>query len=349
MWVVGAVATLLQNRRSPTATLAWIFAFVALPVVSGLYYMVFGPRRLHRRRRRYGIARSLASRVSEHLRTTSCQTRPRLSPGRLGARRGGPAPGAGRAHLRLVGAPAAQRRPDAAGARGGDRRRAPPRAPRVLHLGAGPRRHALPRPARRGARRAASRCACCATAVGSSNLSEAFWRPLTDAGGEVRMFNPVRLSLASINFANFRTHRKIAILRRPRGLPRRHQPARARERQALGRAGVARRARAHRRRAGEEAAAALPRELDLLGRQLPPAREVRGALLPFGAGFVGERAGADPVLGARRRDAPRCTPSTSPRSRPRARASGSRRRTSFPTSRSNPCCASPSCAAWTCR
>src|SRR5947207_3179874 len=57
LWVLVACATLLLDRRSPTATLAWIFAFIAIPIVSGLYYMVFGPRRLQRRRRRYGIVR----------------------------------------------------------------------------------------------------------------------------------------------------------------------------------------------------------------------------------------------------------------------------------------------------
>jgi cardiolipin synthase len=63
-WVVLACITLLLDRRSPTATLAWIFAFFALPVVSGLYYMVFGPRRLQRRRRRYSAARgTIASRL----------------------------------------------------------------------------------------------------------------------------------------------------------------------------------------------------------------------------------------------------------------------------------------------
>ena len=48
VWVILACGTLLMNRRSPTATLAWIFAFVALPVVSGLYYLCFGPRRMQR-------------------------------------------------------------------------------------------------------------------------------------------------------------------------------------------------------------------------------------------------------------------------------------------------------------
>ena len=57
VWVLGACGTLLMERRSPTATLAWIFAFIAIPVVSGFYYILFGPRRMQRRRKRYGLAR----------------------------------------------------------------------------------------------------------------------------------------------------------------------------------------------------------------------------------------------------------------------------------------------------
>src|SRR3569832_2589205 len=79
VWVALACGSLLLSRRSPTATLAWIFAFVALPVVSGLYYMVFGPRRLQRRKRRYGVARAMAASVSEHLRSTACERKPHLT------------------------------------------------------------------------------------------------------------------------------------------------------------------------------------------------------------------------------------------------------------------------------
>ena len=50
VWVFVACASLMMSRRAPASTLAWMFAFIALPVVSGLYYLVFGPRRLHRRR-----------------------------------------------------------------------------------------------------------------------------------------------------------------------------------------------------------------------------------------------------------------------------------------------------------
>ena len=210
-WVVLAVVTLLLSRRSPTATLAWIFAFVALPVVSGLYYMVFGPRRLRRRLRRYGVARSLAGQVSNHLRNSCAQRRPALSEDasalaavgrRLG--QGDPTFAAavrlfdnGDDKLESLAAAIAGARhhvhmeyyiwePDAVGTRFRD---------------------LLVEAARRGVE-----VRVVYDAVGSPALKRSFWKPLVDAGGEVLRFNPVTLSLASLHFANFRTHRKIAVL-----------------------------------------------------------------------------------------------------------------------------------------
>ena len=49
-------------------------------------------------------------------------------------------------------------------------------------------------------------------AVGSRAANEAFWKPLVDAGGAVLRFNPLKLSPGSLNFANFRTHRKIVVI-----------------------------------------------------------------------------------------------------------------------------------------
>jgi cardiolipin synthase len=48
--------------------------------------------------------------------------------------------------------------------------------------------------------------------VGSPHVGKSFWKPLASAGGQVRAFNRVHLAFASINFANFRTHRKIAVM-----------------------------------------------------------------------------------------------------------------------------------------
>jgi cardiolipin synthase len=210
-WVIAAVTTLLLNRRSPTATLAWIFAFVALPGISGLYYLVFGPRRLHRRRRRYGVARSLAATVSEHLRNSCGKRRPELSRDASG--------------LAAVGKRLGQGDPTFASAvrlfdSGDEKLEALAAAIRDarhhVHLEyyiwepdtVGTEfRDLLADASKRGVE-----VRVLYDAVGSPALKHAFWRPLRDAGGEVLVFNPVKLSVASLNFANFRTHRKIAVI-----------------------------------------------------------------------------------------------------------------------------------------
>src|SRR4051794_4962324 len=43
-------------------------------------------------------------------------------------------------------------------------------------------------------------------ALGSVGLSGAFWQPLRDAGGEVRVFNPL-----SVNRLGIRDHRKLLV------------------------------------------------------------------------------------------------------------------------------------------
>ncbi len=211
VWVMLACVSLLLNRRSPTATLAWIFAFVALPVVSGLYYMVFGPRRLQRRKRRYGLARAVAASVSEHLRSTACDTRPGLSQDAAG--------------LAAVGRRLGQGHPTFADAvtlldNGDEKMRSLEEAIR------GARHHVhleyyiwepdfigtffrdlLVEAAGRGVE-----VRVLYDSVGSPHMGKAFWKPLVAAAGEVRVFNPLRFSVRSFHFANFRTHRKIAIV-----------------------------------------------------------------------------------------------------------------------------------------
>ena len=211
VWVLLACASLLMERRSPTATLAWIFAFVALPVVSGLYYMVFGPRRLQRKRRRYGVARAVAASVSQHLHQTSCERRPMLSQDAAG--------------LAAVGRRLGQGDPTFASAvillDDGDQKmqaleKACNEATHHIHLEyyiwerdrVGEQfRDCLAAAAARGVE-----VRVLYDGVGSPNLESAFWKPLLDAGGEVREFNPLRFSIASLHFANFRTHRKIAVI-----------------------------------------------------------------------------------------------------------------------------------------
>jgi cardiolipin synthase len=208
LWVMVACATLLMERRSPTATLAWMFAFIAIPVFSGLYYMVFGPRRLHRRRKRYDIARgSLAHRRALEDGPAGCALSPDAEDlaavaGRLGQ---GEPTFASEVKLlddgdqcmqaleeKIVGAKHHIHmeyyiwEPDQVGTRFRD----------IL--------------AEAAARRVEVRILF--DAVGSPRLNRRFWAPVIAAGGQVRAFNRVRFSIASLNFANFRTHRKIAII-----------------------------------------------------------------------------------------------------------------------------------------
>ena len=207
LWVLVACGTLLMERRSPTATLAWIFAFIAIPVLSGFYYILFGPRRLQRRRRRYGIAR--------------------------GSLRGSLTRGEGPSKLELprdaVGLAAVGRRleqgePTFASAvkllDDGDQcmkalEAAIVAAKHHVHM-----EYYIWEPDNVGTH---FRDICAAAALrgvevrvlyddlGSPNVSSSFWAPLREAGGEVLEFNPVRFRLWRWHLGNFRTHRKIAV------------------------------------------------------------------------------------------------------------------------------------------
>lgn len=209
VWVLGACGTLLMDRRSPTATLAWIFAFIAIPVLSGFYYILFGPRRMQRRRRRYGIARTSlrASRIDDE----DGPPRPALPRDAEG--------------LAAVGRRLEQGEPTFASAvkllDGGDQV-----IKALEECIAASRHHAhleyyiwepdhvgthirdiLADAARRGVE-----VRVLYDDLGSPHVSDSFWAPLRQAGAEVRPFNPVRFRLWRWHLGNFRTHRKIAII-----------------------------------------------------------------------------------------------------------------------------------------
>jgi cardiolipin synthase A/B len=206
LWVIVACGTLLMDRRSPTATLAWIFAFIAIPVLSGIYYLMFGPRRLVRRRRRYGLARGSISKKLGH--GPEGPPRPTLAPDAEG--------------LAQVGRRLDQGDPTFAAAvhllDDGDQKmkaleEAIVAARHHVHLEyyiwepdrVGTRfRDLLAEAAKRGVE-----VRVLYDAMGSPHLKPAFWKPVREAGGEVMVFNPV--NFLRITFGNFRTHRKIAI------------------------------------------------------------------------------------------------------------------------------------------
>ena len=208
LWVVGACGTLLMERRSPTATLAWIFAFIAIPVVSGVYYVMFGPRRLKRRRRRFDRARGSLRGSLTHEAGESPPDLPRDASGLAAVARRldqGEPTFASAAKLLDDGDECLQAleerilecthhvhmeyyiwEPDQVG----------------THF-----RDLLAAAALRGVE---VRVLC--DDLGSPNVNNSFWAPLRDAGGEVLVFNPVRFRLTRWHLGNFRTHRKIAII-----------------------------------------------------------------------------------------------------------------------------------------
>ncbi|MDX2018769.1 MAG: phospholipase D-like domain-containing protein [Deltaproteobacteria bacterium] len=57
VWVIGISVYVVLERRSPTATLAWIVLLGALPLLGAPIYLFVGPRRLERKKFRLGLAR----------------------------------------------------------------------------------------------------------------------------------------------------------------------------------------------------------------------------------------------------------------------------------------------------
>jgi cardiolipin synthase len=61
IYVVLLAGWILLEKRSPAATLAWIFGLIALPGAGFVIYFFLGPRRIRRRRRRRMRAKSLVA------------------------------------------------------------------------------------------------------------------------------------------------------------------------------------------------------------------------------------------------------------------------------------------------
>jgi cardiolipin synthase len=207
LWVLAACGTLLLERRSPTATLAWIFAFIAIPVVSGFYYILFGPRRLQRKRRRYGIARGSVKRTLPREESPGKLELPRDAVGLVAVARRldqGEPTFASAVKLLDDGDQTMQALEAAIGA-----------SKHHVHL-----EYYIWEPDHIGTHFRDLLAAASLRGVevrvlyddlGSPNLSSSFWAPLREAGGEVLEFNPVRFRLWRWHLGNFRTHRKIAV------------------------------------------------------------------------------------------------------------------------------------------
>ncbi len=206
-WLVFVALWLLHERRTPTATLAWMLGLAALPLLGILVYLLVGPRRLERKKLRMAMARRAVGPALEWWERRTAAELP--FPGQLArlATRLDAWPPETAAEVRLYA--------------GGDE------TYDALVEAIGAARHHVHceyyifEPGRAGARlrdalaeraRAGVKVRLLVDAVGSSRLPRRFLRPLLEAGGEVARFNRPLLGRALRGLANFRTHRKIAVV-----------------------------------------------------------------------------------------------------------------------------------------
>jgi cardiolipin synthase len=209
-WIAGSVVYIIMQRRRPTATMAWIVGFIATPLFGVVIYYFFGPRKLRRRKIRRELAKRFASRfvpaVHEQLPETLASRRWLISLARL-ATAYGDAPPKEAKQVKLFKESESTYEVIESAMRA---------ARRQIHLEyyifepdlVGTRwRDLLVSKAREGVA-----VRLLVDALGSKNCKTRFWRPLIEAGGEVRLFNPPKLLKLRASLLNFRTHRKIVVI-----------------------------------------------------------------------------------------------------------------------------------------
>lgn len=209
-WVVASTLYILAQRRPPIATLCWILAFISVPVLSAVFYFLFGPRKLKRRNFRRELARHLAAQHGpmqhQHLPDTLASRHWLLSQARVAIEAGSPPPRPTQVLDILIDGDASY---DAIEAR-------MLAAEHHIHL-----EYYIFEPDEIGTRwrdllvekaRAGIKVRLLVDAVGSKRCRKRFWAPLREAGAEVRIFNPPRLMPFRPSMVNFRSHRKIVVV-----------------------------------------------------------------------------------------------------------------------------------------
>jgi len=204
-WTVFAAGVILLQRRSATATLAWLLVFVFLPIVGLVLYRLLGPLRLQRKQLKRQVGRRIvedALGAMEVIRT------------------------AGHDHLQLARVPIAMGEPpplhadslelyvDGAAAYAAIIREIEA-ARHHVHL-----EYYIFEPDQIGTRlrdllvakaRAGVAVRLLVDGSGSSHLSKRFLRPLREAGAEVAWFNPISIRWLRTRRVDFRCHRKIVV------------------------------------------------------------------------------------------------------------------------------------------
>ena len=204
-WILVAGAVIIMQRRSATATLAWLFALALLPVVGFIVYWLIGPQRLSRKKLRRATSRDAVRAAMAGLAEarSSAPDHARLSLIPMGLGEAPPLPARdirpffdGESAYRAIGAAieAAQHHvhveyyiwePDGIGTRLRDLLIAKARAGVEVRL--------------------------VVDATGAAGLKRGWRRPLREAGVQFAWFNPITFKFWRRRRADFRTHRKIVV------------------------------------------------------------------------------------------------------------------------------------------
>lgn len=204
VWFIGNAIVIIMQRRPAASTIAWLLAMVFLPVVGFIIYVLIGPLRLERRKRKHTISKRL---TDEGLRGMAALHRRDAEHHQLAnvsiAVGGSPPLEAESVEIYFDGAPTYAAIIEAIAA-----------AKDHVHVEyyiweadkIGTRlRDALIERARAGV---TVRVILDGT---GSRLSKKFLRPLREAGASVAWFNPVHLWSIRRRRIDFRTHRKIVV------------------------------------------------------------------------------------------------------------------------------------------
>lgn len=202
LYVVVIAIWIVLEKREPAATLGWLLALAALPLLGFVIYHFFGPRRIRRQRQRRLRARAA---LDTPLRCEECRT---MQPELTAIAR------------RITGIPAVHAREPCLLRDGANAfpamLEAIANAQHHIHLASyifdpdasgQAFRDALVAKAREGI---AVRLLI--DSVGSAGLRGSFFRELRAAGGEVAWFHPIRWQPLRSSTLNLRNHRKILIV-----------------------------------------------------------------------------------------------------------------------------------------
>ncbi len=199
LWV-GAWVVL--QKREPAATLSWLMGLAALPYVGFLIYHVFGPQRIKRHRLRRGRARDGLPALTKATRDLEAIELAKLGEATTGL------PPSSASDVRLLIDGSAKYPALLA-----DVAQAQEHIHLEYYIYCADQTGTALRDALVERARAGVKVRVLLDAVGSGKVTREFMRPLTDAGGELTWFHPMRFGrIWQRPWLNMRSHRKIVVI-----------------------------------------------------------------------------------------------------------------------------------------